>query len=561
MNLEAKNRMESFDTSFTAAKQKKAKQKRTRTIIILCATAVLLAVGAIVIINFSKKSADETSTLNYRATAVSSGEISATIDGSGTLAALETQGVTTTAESTVTAVNFAPGDLIPAGAVVMTMTSSEVEDQLSDLKDELSDTRASLATAKQLLTNLNVTASKGGIVKDIRAEAGSIVDDLEYLCLISTDGKMQLKIPVTDGMERYDAVSVQIGEDKQEGYITKMEDGLATVVFKDDYYPLGTSATVLSESGTTLGSGSITVNESVEVTAASGKIATVNVKDNQKVSKGTSVFTLAEGAPTTNYTTLKNTEAELGTQISELEALLTVKADTECTLTALSVEAGDTIAAGTSVCTLTGTGGFTIALSIDELDIASVKLGQSASVTLDALDGEFTGTVTNISYSGSGSYVTSYTATISTEPIEGAYPGMSASAQIITDTSGETLIVPVSAVQYEGDTTFLYLTEEGTQAGETQADGVLNLDKLTKLTVTTGMSDGSYIAITAQGLAAGDVIWVPERTSTAAYSADDSVTMNSFSFGGQSGMAMPGGDGSFQPPSGMGDGNYQRSGN
>ena len=180
---------------------------------------------------------------------------------------------------------------------------------------------------------------------------------------------------------------------------------------------------------------------------------------------------------------------------------------------------------------MTGTGGFTIALSIDELDIASVKLGQNATVTLDALTGEFTGTVTNISYSGSGSYVTSYTATITTEPMEGAYPGMSASAEIITETSGETLIVPVSAVQYEGDSAFVYLAGDGVQAGENRAEGQIDLDSLTKLTVTTGMSDGSYIVVTAEGLAAGDVIWSPERTSTATYSADDTTTTSTFGVG------------------------------
>ncbi|NCB06314.1 MAG: efflux RND transporter periplasmic adaptor subunit, partial [Clostridia bacterium] len=137
--------MESFDTSFLAAKQKKKKQKRTRNIILICAAVALAVAGTIVGISLAKKDADGTSTLNYRASAVSSGEISTTIDGSGTLAALESQSVTTTAESTVTAVNFAPGDAIKAGDVVMTMTSTDVEDQLSDLGDELSDTRASLA--------------------------------------------------------------------------------------------------------------------------------------------------------------------------------------------------------------------------------------------------------------------------------------------------------------------------------------------------------------------------------------------------------------------------------
>jgi len=549
--------MESIDTSFNAAKQKKKKQKRTRTIIIISAVAVLAIVGTILAITLSQKSGKNTSTLSYRATAVSSGEISTTIDGSGTLAALESQDVITTEESTVTSVNFAPGDAIKAGDVVMTMTSSEVESQLDDLNDQLSDTRTSLATAKQLLTNLNVTASKGGIVKDIQAQVGSIVDDMDYLCLIATDGKMQVVIPATDGMEQYDAVSVQAGEDTQEGYITKIEDGMATVVFTDNYYPVGTAVTVLSESGAMLGTGSANVNEYIEVTAASGKIAKVKVTDNQKISKSSTVFTLAEGAPTATYTALKNTEAELLTQIAELEALLTVKADTDCTLTSLSVEPGDTVAAGTTVCSMTGTGGFTIALSIDELDIASVKLGQNATVTLDALEGEFTGTVTNISYSGSGSYVTSFTATISTEPIDGAYPGMSASAEIITDTSGETLIVPVSAVQYEGESAFVYLADEGVTAGATLEDGALDLDKLTKVTVSTGMSDGSYIAITAEGLAAGDVIWVPERTSSATYTADDSATTSYFMT--QGGMTMPGSStsGSFQPPSDMGGGNFQ----
>jgi multidrug efflux pump subunit AcrA (membrane-fusion protein) len=541
--------MESFDTSFTAAKEKKKKQKRIRNIILVCAAVVVAAVGTIIVVNLAAKDGNGTSTLSYRVAAVSSGEINSTISGSGTLSALKSQTVTTTAEATVTSVNFVPGDSIKAGDVIMTMTSADVESQLADLKDELSDTRASLATAKQRLTNLKVTASKSGIVKDIKAEAGSIVDDMDYLCLISTDGKMQLTIPAVAGMEQYDSVTV--GEDEQEGYVTKIESGMATVVFDDNYYPVGTSATVLNVDGETLGTGNMTVNEYVEVTAASGKIATVAVKDNQKISKYATVFTLAEGAPTAAYTALKTTEADLLDQIADLEALLTVKADTDCSLTALTAAVGDTIAAGTTVCTMTGTGGFTLALSIDELDIASVKLGQSATVTLDALEGEFTGKVTNISYSGSGTYVTSYTATITTDPIEGAYPGMSASAEIITETSGETLIVSVTAVQYDGDTAFLYLADDTATLGASLSENEMNLDKLTKLTVTTGMSDGSYIAVSAEGLTAGDFIWVPERTSTAAYSADDSMATTTYYFGGEAGM-MDGQSGTFQPPSGMG---------
>jgi HlyD family secretion protein len=550
--------MESFETSFGNSKQKKKKQKRTRTLIIVGAVVVVLAVGGFFILNALNKGGDSTSTTNYTVNAISSGEISTTVSGSGTLAALESQSVTTTEESTVTSVNFAPGDAIKAGDVVMTMTSPEVESQLSDLRDDLSDTRASLATAKQLLTNLKVTATKGGIVKDIKATVGSIVDDMEYLCLISTDGKMSVTIDATDGMQQYDPVTVVVGEDEQDGYITKMDSGLATVVFEDNDYPVGTSATVLSEDGATLGTGSMTVNEYVEVTAASGKIATVSVKDNQTVSKGSTIFKLAEGAPTSTYTTLKKTEAEQVDEIADLEALLTVTAEYDCTLTTLAVETGDKVASGTTVCSLTGTDGYTLSLSIDELDIATVALGQSATITLDALEGEFTGKVTNISYSGSGSYVTSYTATITTDPIEGAYPGMSATVGVITDTSGETMIVPVSAVQYDGDTAYVYQAGDDAQVGTTVGENEIDLNSLTKVTVTTGMSDGSYIAVTGDGIVAGDLIWVKQVTTTATYSEDDSTT-TAFSMGGQSGM-MGGDSSGFTPPSGMSGGQMPSGG-
>jgi HlyD family secretion protein len=541
------------ESSFVSNQQKKKKRKRTRTMIILGAVAVVAAVGIFLLVTNLGKDESTTSVLNYRVTSVSSGEISSTISGSGTLSALEAESVTAAAESTITSVNFQPGDKISAGDVVMTLTSDELESQLESLQDDLSSTRSSLASARQYLTNLNVTATKSGIIKSVLVGVGDVVDDMAYLCRIATDGKMKVVITTVDGMKLYDAVTVQIGDETQDGYVTAISGGNATVVFTDDYYPVGTSATVLNSDGAALGTGTLNVNEYVDVTAAYGQIATVLAKENTKVSKGSTVFTLAQGAPTATYTALKDTETDLLDQISDIEDQLTIKAEYDCELTSLSVTAGDTVSAGTALCTLTGTSGYTLALSIDELDIASVKLGQNATITLDALDGEFTGTVTNISYSGSGSYVTSYTATITTEPIDGAYPGMSASVEVITETSGETMIVSVSAVQYEGDTAYVLLAGDDASNGDTLSANEIDLDSLTRVTVTTGMSDGSYIAISGEGLSAGSLIWMPERTTTATYS-DDEETTTTFTMGGMSGGQMPTGD--FSSGGQMPSGNY-----
>jgi len=547
--------METNDTSFVTSQQKKKKRKRVRTIIVLCVVAVVLTVGTIVLLNVLGGDGETTSVLSYRVSSISSGEISSTISGSGTLSALESTSVTAAAASTVTAVNFEPGDTVAAGDVVMTLTSDDITAQIDELNDELASTRSSLASTTQYLSNRKITATKSGIVKIIQASEGDIVDDMDYLCRIATDGNMRVEIPAVDGMEQYDAVVVVIGEDEQDGYVTELSDGVATIVFEDDYYAVGTSATVQDEDGNVLGTGEIDVNEYVDITAASGKIETVKVTENTKVSKGKTLFVLAEGAPTSTYTTLKETENDLLDQIADLEDELTIKAEYDCVLTSLSVEAGDTVSAGSSLCTLTGTDGYTLSLSIDELDIASVALNQDATVTLDAIDGEYSGSVTNISYSGSGSYVTSYTATITTEPIAGAYPGMSASVEIITETSGETLIVSVNAVQYDGDTAYIMLAGDDTSIGTTLTETEIDLDALTKVTVTTGMSDGSYIAITGEGLATGDLIWVPDLTTSATYS-DDEETTTTFSFGSTTGGDFSGGSSDFSGgnmPSGGGN--------
>ncbi len=60
--------MESFETSFTAAKQKKKKQKRTRNIILICAGVLLAAVGTFVVINIAKTDGGGTSTLSSSGT-------------------------------------------------------------------------------------------------------------------------------------------------------------------------------------------------------------------------------------------------------------------------------------------------------------------------------------------------------------------------------------------------------------------------------------------------------------------------------------------------------------
>lgn len=90
-----------------------------------------------------------------------------------------------------------------------------------------------------------------------------------------------------------------------------------------------------------------------------------------------------------------------------------------------------------------GKDGFTMGIAVDELNISSVALEQEVSFTIDAVDGDYTGSVTAISYNGSTSGgKTAYQITATVDYVEGVYPGMSASAEIVIEDSGDGRLFP-----------------------------------------------------------------------------------------------------------------------
>ena len=523
--------MESSVNAFVESQKKKQRKKRRNSIIILCAVALVVVAAIVLLLRTMEAQAASMSVLSYNAESVREGEVATTISGSGTLSATKSDTITSAAAVTVESIGFLPGDAIQAGEVIMTLSSDELKQQLDTLRDELDSLQSAIAGTTRELSNLNVTASKKGIVKDVRAGAGDAAEDLNYLCLISTDGRMKLEIDAPDGVKKYDKLYVSVeGAEPVEGSVTDISKGKAAIVFADDGYAVGAAAEALDEGGTLLGSGQITVNDHVVIRASAGRITSVEAaEENKAVSKGTVLFKLEAGAPTQSYASRKQEESALLEQIADLEKQLTITAEYDCILSSLPVAVGDKLSAAATLCTLSGTGGYSMTLSIDELDISSVALGQDATITLDALEGEFSGKVTNISYAGSGSYVTSYTVTVTTDPIEGALPGMSASVEIVTETSGTSLIVSAGALQYEGDQVFVYRCGEDVSPGAVLGEADIQLDSLEKVYVEAGMSNGNYVAISASGLTVGDLIWVPTRTTLASYSPN---TTTNFGFGG-----------------------------
>ncbi|MCD8116280.1 MAG: HlyD family efflux transporter periplasmic adaptor subunit [Oscillospiraceae bacterium] len=138
-----------------------------------------------------------------------------------------------------------------------------------------------------------------------------------------------------------------------------------------------------------------------------------------------------------------------------------------------------------------------VSISVDELDILSLEKGQTADITIDAIEGEtFTGVVTGIDTIGSSSGgVTKFTVQVAIEKTAQMLSGMNASVETTIAESDDCLIIPEDALNQSGNTTYVYTTYDessDTLGGEVE--------------VTTGVSDGTNVEILT-GLSEGDTVY------------------------------------------------------
>ena len=137
--------------------------------------------------------------------------------------------------------------------------------------------------------------------------------------------------------------------------------------------------------------------------------------------------------------------------------------------------------------------------SIDEIDIAMVKLGQAANITLDALpDEEVNGEVTFISLVGTTlAGVVSYDTTITLEnPVAGLRGGMTATAEVIIERRDDVLFIPNRALRgtWENPWVEVYIDEQ-----VEEREIALGLTNGIDTEVLSGLEEGDEVVLPASG--------------------------------------------------------------
>lgn len=541
-------------TNIVPKKQKKKQKKRW---LILALAAVLLLAGAFVMRRM-RQSATVMGEISYEEAAAERRDIVNSLTGSGTLQPADAYTVTSLVSGEVLADYFDEGDQVEEDQLLYSIDASRMENSLTQAQRSYENA----VSAKY------PTADMGGVVSEVYVSSGDTVSNGTKLMKIVGDNNiyMDFLFAYTAAGEFYVGQKADVFitgyEGSITGTVTGVSDGttasstgamLTTVRVKAVNPGLVTgdsTATAAIGSYTSYGTSPVKISSSSIVTAeGSGKLTGFDWLPGDAVASGQRLGTIT-GESIDNQ--IENAQLSLENTRDDLDNYA-VTSPISGTVIEKYTKAGDNVGTGSNssstLCIIYDLSYLEMTLSIDELDISKVSVGQEVQITADAVEGAvYTGVVTKTSVVGTTSGGTTvYPVTIRIDETDGLLPDMNVDAEIFLSSMENVLAIPNGALN-RGNT--VMITKDSPSAGNAidreAPEGYVYVQ------VTAGESDDDYIEIIS-GLQEGDTVaYLRTTAATEMFMGGGMMggmpggTMGGMS-GGPSGMpsggGMPGGGG------------------
>jgi len=159
---------------------------------------------------------------------------------------------------------------------------------------------------------------------------------------------------------------------------------------------------------------------------------------------------------------------------------------------------GEIIDPGTIVVSMISNDPLQVKVNLSEVNVANVKVGQSVRITGDAIQGELQGTVTSVDPSatiiqGSVYYLTTVTFNKKSDQIK---DGMTTNVWIKTGETKSTLVIPASAIQKDGENTFVQIYDNKKVTNQNVTLGLKSQNGM--IEIISGLSEGQQVVISNQ---------------------------------------------------------------
>lgn len=476
----------------------------------------------------------------YTEYAIRRGNLSKNVTGTGTLSIARTEEIALPYAVTVTDTLVGEGDTVTAGQAMMAIDIAALQTAIDTLQTELDTTESEIASladnykrAEYIKLPMDcrvkeVYIQNGDYIEDVMAEKGAIA-------LLSLDGLMYVDIPAIEGLKILDEVSVAIGNRTTTGTVREITNGVMSISFSDEYGAQGQDV-IIKVKGQPVATGSCYIHMPYSLTTtAQGYIELVNLEVDAKKYSGNRICYLNNIPMSATYDALLMTREKQQAQLNEMKALLkagVIAAPESGIVSTVVAPSATEQAAYTVLASLYVGDEKEMVISVDELDIINVKVGQNVDIAMDAIeDRTYSAKVTKVSQIGTASGgVTVYNVTLTIEGDERLRFGMNGTATVHIEEVNNVLLVPLTALNSSRGQSYVWLKSDQAAADE---PGVRTM-------VETGLSDESYAQVVS-GLNEGDVILITREADGATGSSFGSYGGGRMNFGGMGfGGGMPG---------------------
>jgi HlyD family secretion protein len=227
--------------------------------------------------------------------------------------------------------------------------------------------------------------------------------------------------------------------------------------------------------------------ETAEQSATSG-LATAN-----------SQLTLTQAPPTGNAVAAQEAAvaaAQANVDLAQAQLGNTViSAPISGTITVNSIETGETAAPGVPVISMISDSKFQMDVYVSDADVAKIKVGDAAAVTLDAYQSSapFSAHVTEVDPAATmTNNISSYKVTLQFDNNDPrVQAGMTGSANITAQTDQNALSVPTSAIITQGTSTFVFVKSSSGDSEVPVTTGIENASGMTE--ILSGLSSSDQV--------------------------------------------------------------------
>ena len=564
--------MKKFSDTIKSLLPKKLSKK---WIVILCITAVIL-IALIVGVAIRSGNKPQEQTL----TAVADvGDVEVIISGTGTVEPNASYEVTALVKGEIIEAPFEEGTEVQKGDLLYRIDTADVENSIERSKLSLERSQNTYNQNMEDISNLNVRTKDSGNITNLYVKKGDKVSTGSKIADVVNSNNLLLKIPFISEHAQWISVgdtaevTLQSGNGVLYGTVSRISSGemvsSSGIIVKNVEIEVANPGNIIEGEKATAVVGDISCNDAgsfsyqsanTVLAEVSGEVDAIYAMEGDFVSSGDVLVKLSSASLVQNgkSSSLSMREAQLSleSQYDQLENY-NITSPINGTVIQKNSKQGDTLdnTNNTKVmATIADMSKILFEMSVDELDISKIKVGQTAVVTADALeDRVFSGYVETVSVIGTSSNgVTTYPVTVVINEPEGLIPGMNVSADIIVEKKENVVRIPASALM-RGNQVAVKL-KDGEKTPEIELPDGKEMPKNSKMMmnvapegfklvrVKVGLSNEDYVEIT-EGVAEGDIVRVTASQTAPAITG----------FPGMSGMShgMPAGIPGGGMPGGM----------